>query len=74
MQYITIEVENENDASFIQLLLSQLKCVHRISKDSDADWDKSFESSQNQLVTLANEALNEHLQGNSRPIEELWNP
>ncbi len=37
----------------------------------EARWDKSFAESQDALEKLANEALEEHKRGETRPLEEL---
>ncbi len=37
----------------------------------EARWDKSFAESQDALERLANEALEEHKRGETRPLEEL---
>ena len=39
--------------------------------EDDARWDKSFAESQDALEKLANEALEEHRRGETRPLEEL---
>ncbi len=39
--------------------------------EDEARWDKSFAESQNALEKLANEALEEHRRGETRPLEEL---
>ena len=39
--------------------------------EDEARWDKSFAESQNALEKLANEALEEHKRGETRPLEEL---
>ncbi len=39
--------------------------------EDEARWDKSFAESQDALEKLANEALEEHKRGETRPIEEL---
>ncbi len=37
----------------------------------EARWDKSFAESQDALEKLADEALEEHKRGETRPLEEL---
>ncbi len=37
----------------------------------EARWDKSFAESQDALAKLAEEALEEHRRGETRPLEEL---
>ncbi len=39
--------------------------------EDEARWDKSFAESQDALEKLANEALEEHRRGETRPLEEL---
>ena len=39
--------------------------------EDEARWDKSFAESQDALEKLANEALEEHKRGETRPLEEL---
>ncbi len=39
--------------------------------EDEARWDKSFAESQDALEKLANEALEEHKGGETRPLEEL---
>ncbi len=39
--------------------------------EDEARWDKSFAESQDALERLANEALEEHKRGETRPFEEL---
>ncbi len=39
--------------------------------EDEARWDKTFAESQNALEKLANEALEEHKRGETRPLEEL---
>ncbi|MCH8925537.1 MAG: hypothetical protein IH924_05280 [Proteobacteria bacterium] len=39
--------------------------------EDEARWDKSFAESQDTLEKLANEALEEHKRGETRPLEEL---
>jgi CRISPR/Cas system-associated protein Csm6 len=39
--------------------------------EDEARWDKSFAESQDALERLANEALEEHKRGETRPLEEL---
>ncbi len=39
--------------------------------EDEARWDKSFVESQDALEKLANEALEEHKRGETRPLEEL---
>ncbi len=39
--------------------------------EDEARWDKSFAESQNALEKLANEALEEHKRGETRPLEEF---
>ncbi len=50
--------ENEQD-SFAQLIIEDLK------------WDDSFTSSQDVLLSMANEALEEYKTGKAKPFEEL---
>ncbi|MCH8238348.1 MAG: hypothetical protein IIC06_09275, partial [Proteobacteria bacterium] len=47
-------------------------CQGTFSEMEDAaGWDKSFAESQDALEKLANEALEEHRRGETRPLEEL---
>ncbi len=39
--------------------------------EDEARWDKSFAESQDMLEKLADEALEEHKRGETRPLEEL---
>ncbi len=39
--------------------------------EDEARWDKSFAESQDALEKLADEALEEHKRGETRPLEEL---
>ncbi len=39
--------------------------------EDEARWDKSFAESQDALAKLADEALEEHRRGETRPLEEL---
>ena len=39
--------------------------------EDEARWDKAFAESQDALEKLANEALEEHRRGETRPLEEL---
>ncbi len=39
--------------------------------EDEARWDKSFAESQDALAKLAEEALEEHRRGETRPLEEL---
>ena len=39
--------------------------------EDEARWDKSFAESQDALEKFANEALEEHRRGETRPLEEL---
>ncbi len=39
--------------------------------EDEARWDKSFAESQDALERLADEALEEHKRGETRPLEEL---
>ncbi len=39
--------------------------------EDEARWDKSFAESQDALAKLADEALEEHRRGETRPFEEL---
>jgi hypothetical protein len=38
--------------------------------ESDARWDEAFAKSQDALERLADEALDEHRRGNTRPFDE----
>ncbi len=39
--------------------------------EDEARWDKSFAESQDALAKLADDALEEHRRGETRPLEEL---
>jgi hypothetical protein len=39
--------------------------------EDEARWDKSFAESQDALAKLADEALEEHKRGETRPLEDL---
>ncbi len=53
----------ERQDEFAAWLLSEM--------EDEARWDKSFAESQDALAKLADEALDEHKRGETRPLEEL---